>query len=70
MSGVYKISGSDQTKNGPKIQFPGSKKRIEQQGGSYAQVNFQQNVFEKMLKELEVAMLAKDKEIAKLHEAS
>lgn len=42
---------------------------MEQQPGSYTQVAAQQSVFEKKkMKELEAAMLAKDKEIAKLQE--
>lgn len=43
---------------------------MEQQSGTYAQVAAQQNVFEKKLEELEAALLAKDKKIAKLQEES
>lgn len=53
------------------LSFPEARKRVElQAGGSYAQVAAQQNEFEKKLKVLEVAMLHKDKEIARLQEKS
>lgn len=52
------------------LSFPEARKRVEQQAGSYAQVAAQQTAFEKKLKELEEAMIQKDKEIARLQEES
>ncbi|XP_062542399.1 uncharacterized protein LOC134210361 [Armigeres subalbatus] len=53
------------------LSFPEARKRAEQQiGNSYAQAAAQQTVIERKLKELEMAMMKKDKEIARLHEES
>lgn len=53
------------------VSFPEARKRAEQQsGGSYAQVVAQQSTIENKLKELEMAMMKKDEEIARLQEES